>query len=47
MEDCPSNQNGEKGRYGHGEGRFEDGKTGVKMGSRYGHGEGRLTPCYK
>jgi len=26
MEDCPSNQNGEKGRHEHGEGRCEDGE---------------------
>lgn len=26
MEDCPSNQNGKKGRCEHGEGRYEDGE---------------------
>lgn len=34
MENCPSNQNGEKGRYENGEGRCEDGEAGVIMGRR-------------
>lgn len=34
MEDCPSNENGEKGRCEHGQGRFED-----REGDRCGCGQ--------
>ena len=34
MENFPSNQNGEKGRYKNGGGRCEDGEASVVMGRR-------------